>query len=345
MPPAPPSPARSPESRVGLCNTRHADTSVRPGGLHEAGVDTLKLAAYLAPGSLAGLAELPYTRTGGGGLLMHDASGTDDLLPGWRTLLYPQHGMVAVEGHPSGLRGVLAAPADLPALGQLPFDQLRALGVRHGARVASRIDCTATLRFDDPLQGVAFLMAVASVRFPGQKPEVIGYPPETVYGLAVNGRGRKLWRCYDSGLAYGTAERGVLVRLEDQWRPARHDRPSLEALGPNVIRDRFERRFATLWRAGQAQKVVTMPALATELHELVRRDQLDFRGAERMLGYCTFEALGAVDAIYPERQARRRRSEARSLGLMASEVLEPVEVDLAAILSRALGSDAWGAAG
>jgi hypothetical protein len=124
----------------------------------------------------------------------------------WSAHWIPALSLYCVEGHPSadGL-----CPGD--GLASAYAEVSRALDSEVGSyefRGVSRLDTTATYRFGDGREGVAFLGGLASLDWPRLKPVVWGKPPETVGLTARDSRGRLLARGYDSGLLRGTHARG-----------------------------------------------------------------------------------------------------------------------------------------
>ena len=203
----------------------------------------------------------------------------------------------------------------------------------------SRLDATATHLFGRSQEGIAFLQGFSALDWPRLKPEVIGKPPETVYLIARNGRGRKLARAYDTGLLRGTYARGEAIRLEDQGRFRSGARPTLD-IDP---RARFHRRFVPLWQSMKGVRVATLPVLTNRLASRLASEEITRSQAERMIGFLHLEAAGAS---CERRTWYRRRRELRDHGLVvADSFFEPVEVDMASILEAALESPAWGSSG
>jgi hypothetical protein len=96
----------------------------------------------------------------------------------WSAHWIPALSLYCVEGHPSadGL-----CPGD--GLASAYAEVSRALDSEVGSyefRGVSRLDTTATYRFGDGREGVAFLGGLASLDWPRLKPVVWGKPPETV---------------------------------------------------------------------------------------------------------------------------------------------------------------------
>jgi len=246
----------------------------------------------------------------------------------------PGLSLLAVEGHPTP--GALC-PADglEPAYHAVTRLLDREVGSYDFVGL-SRLDATATHLFGRGQEGVAFLQGFAALDWPRLKPEVIGKPPETVYLIAKNGRGKKLARAYDSGLLRGTHERGTAIRLEDQGRFPSGARPTL-SIDP---RARFHRRFVPLWQSMKGVRVASLPVLSERIRAQLRAGEITHAQAERMIGFLHLDTAGES---YERRTWYRRRRELRERGLVVADgFFEPVEVDVAAVLEAALDSPAWG---
>ena len=246
----------------------------------------------------------------------------------------PGLSLLAVEGHPTPGR---LCPGDGLALA---YDQVRGLLDRevgsYDFKGVSRLDATATRVFDAGQEGIAFLQGFSALDWPRLKPEVIGKPPETVYLLARNGRGRKLARAYDSGALRGTHTRGEAIRLEDQGRFASGARPTLD-IDP---RARFHRRFVPLWQSMKGVRVASLPILTEAVRKQLAAGDLSTAEAERMIGFLHLNTAGAA---YERRTWFRRRRELRDHGFVVADgFFESVDVDLGAVLEEALESPAWG---
>jgi hypothetical protein len=65
---------------------------------------------------------------------------------------------------------------------------------------------------------------------------------------------------------------------------------------------------------------------------------------ERLGGFIIAELGGGARSAYPERTYKRRRAELREHGLVvADDFFQPVEVELGAVLERALDTPLWDA--
>lgn len=330
----------------------------------KAGVDTWSLAWYLPPSgpcvrAMEALATVPGPRS----RLLEES--VEDHRVGW----FPGSRLLFVEGRPGG--DGLARPGDLPAVAQRVRDGLVDRGVvpprwplaplvkpavdgaatlgvvgESGFAGVRRLDATVDLPFARAGEGLAFLAGVSALPLPRCKTEVVresgGRRIETVY---LRGPGGKtvLGRCYDKGVESGVAERGKLVRPEDQRRFTRAFRPNLEHVsGTSFVRDSFVRRFEPLWKVSKGVLVAEVQRIAERVGELVQEGELSEVMAEKVVGYLVLDAAGV--GVARRATGYRRKALCRELGLvLADGVLESdVEVDLSEILERAFDSAAWG---
>lgn len=281
-----------------------------------------------------------WRRIGQGGSFLRED------VPDYKLQWFPEYGVLCAEGHPN--HDGLCAPWQLEAAYQGLLDSLEEYGVARPTRFLGlgRLDSTVTQRFGDGREGLAALMGIAALDVPACKPKVIGKPPETVYFVHERGRGRVLGRAYDKGLESGTAERGELVRLEDQRRWQSSARPQRDRFHAGFVRDRFESRFKALYRSAKGVKVAALPVLARTLADRVRAGDLTHREMERLGGFILAELGGGARASYPARTYKRRKAELRDHGLVVADAFfAPVEVELDAVLERALETPLWGASG
>jgi hypothetical protein len=121
------------------------------------------------------------------------------------------------------------------------------------------------------------LCAVAALPLPRMQTRVFFQPGgRAVETVALHGfRGKNLLaRMYDKGVESGRAERGELVRPEDQRRFPRSARLSMEGLAVERVRAMFHRRFQPLYLATKGVTVGDMPTLARKLDDLVMEGEL-----------------------------------------------------------------------
>jgi hypothetical protein len=319
-----------------------------------AGVDTWSVAWYVDSESaqrraLDALATEPSRRS--------------KLLPesirGHRVGLFPGVGLAFAEGHPDPER--LCPPGQLPeALEQLTAS-LREVGIvlprsptrtpwpgrgrRPGFAGIRRLDLTADLHFDSGSEGLAVLAGVAAMPLPRMatalQRQAGGRAIETVYLKGPGGK-RVLGRWYDKGIESGLAERGQLIRPEDQRRFEKSGRLPLEGLTPDLTRALFQRRFLPLWKATKGVTVATSPTLLIRLAELVDGGDLTGFQAEKLLGYLVAEEHQLGVSWLSTATAYRRKAHARELGLvLADGATEEVEVDLHGAIEAALEAEDW----
>lgn len=327
-----------------------------------AGVDTWSVAWYVDPDSparraLDALATQPAARS----------KLIPESISGYRVGLFPGPSMVYAEGHPDPeglcppnrlpgeferLVGVLAdCGIEVPRGRSLPARRLPRPGDdgswevrRAGEAGVRRLDLTADLAFDSGAEGLAALAGVAAMPLPriatSLQRQPGGRAVETVYLKGPGGR-RVLGRWYDKGVESGTAERGRLIRPEDQRRWDGRARLPVEALGAPVARELFQRRFLPLWKATKGITVGTSPELLRRLADLVEAGEVSGYQAERLLGYL-FAQENGVDDWLSTATTYRRKAECRELGLvLADGVVDQVEVDLHDVLEAALEAEDW----
>lgn len=254
----------------------------------------------------------------------------------------PDRRMLWAEGHPA-VDG-LAAPKTLLDAQRRLLRGLRDVGLPVGRDGGlRRFDSTVTLRFDDPLRGLAFLRGLAAVDVPRMKKAVyegsLGHP-ETVYLLGPGRSRRVLGRGYDKGVESGEAVRGTLVRLECQTRlpgeVGEYFTPELMTEHDQLVGAHFERRFAPVALSADGVHVGTAPALADRLAKLASEGRVSAAKAERLAGYL----LVGERLDRGERTRRRRRAELREFGLIVGDpARDSVDVDLGEPLDAALA--AW----
>lgn len=259
--------------------------------------------------------------------------------------------MVA-EGHPDP--EALCPPSELAGAVVRVSRSLREAGVdvpEHGRAFAApgfagldgvrRLDCTVDVQLE-PHVGLAVMAGIAALD-PGRGFQVVvtrqagGPAVETVAWRARRGI---VARVYDKGVEASIAPRGARVRLEAQRRWQAGARPDPLELTAAWVRDRFERRFAPLWKASKGVRVMGPNAIAHHLRQLVADGVLSPGRAVDAAGYLFLEQAG----VHVGSRATRYRH--RSILQEAGIVLDPcstgdVEVDLQAVLEEALETDAW----
>jgi hypothetical protein len=314
------------EREGGSCNTHLCFTSETP-TVSEKGIDTWRLVRYLDSDS-----ELKHlqNRCDERGKLPEKIAGhTVGVMPGYR--------MMWAEGHPS--QEGLASAANLAQAERTILASLDAANLPVGRDAGvGRLDQTVTLRFDRPAEGIAFLEGVATVDVPRTKPAVYGRPAETVYLLGA-ASGHVMARIYDKGLESGTAERGQLIRLENQTRYSKtaRMRAAMHAESPDRVAAKFASRFAPVAESLDGIHAASMPLLAEHLAAKVRAGDLTSRQAERFAGYLL---LSGTRGSMSRTTRWRRRRELRQHGLVLTNPLnDPVDVDVGAAVDAALA--AW----
>jgi hypothetical protein len=328
---------------AGRCNTPPAAKSGGFAEVRGGGIDTLKVASYVGDDrSLRALRQPGLTARaakGGAELVAHE-DGSPWPLPAVRALFYPASSLLTFEGHPSGASGVLATPDDVPGWCEDLRETLAQQGFRLDDRVGvARCDAAVDVR-TTPAYGRAVLAGVASVVPPRTKVETIRsvHALETVYYLGARGAKRARW--YDSGVAYGTAERLTRLRAEDQRR---YDRPSrrLDArtITTGNVRDAFRDRWGALSKATKGVTVATTTVIEDKLGVMVEEGELRFGTAARLLGGMALQRTG-VRA--PTRTAERFRADLRKHGLVELDgEREPVELDVGELVERVCDEAVW----
>jgi len=309
----------------------------------DAGIDTAKVSSYVAHDrSIRAMLEGQPTRNAGGGavLVLGDDGSKDWPVAGARTLFYPRFSLLAVEGHPSGARGALAAPDDVPGW----CEDLRTAFADRGVTVddrlgAARLDAAVTIR-TEPRDGAAILSGVAAIVPPRVKLETFRDRDaiETVY--YVTEKGRKLARCYDSGHHYGTAERLSTIRFEDQRT---YDRPSrrfdVRTVTTANVREAFRDRWGALAKATEGVSVSSVPVTVDRLGVMYETGAVTWAQAERAVGATLLLRSGCRPH---DKTLQRRRRELRELGVVLLEgELEPVDVHLGEVLERVCDEAVW----
>lgn len=250
--------------------------------------------------------------------------------------------LIWIEGH-AGSKDRLAHDAELPQKADRLRESLAELGIHTcGPARVSRLDTAVTQKFAEPLEGCAVLQGLALLNVPRCKPLVIGRPPETVGLININGK-RTLARSYDWGLHRKTCQRGTIVRMEAQDRFSRKQQSSAEDVAPGFAKEQFRKRFVPVWQAAKGMTVAGYPVLLRTMEARLRRGEMNSRQCERMAGYLVMEMAGVAGSVYPRSSFYRRRAELRDLGfVLADDLMEPVSVDISAVLEQALETECWG---
>lgn len=324
-----------------------------------AGVDTWSVCWYVGSDStasraLSGLATLPGARS--------------KLLPpesirGYRVGWFPGVGLAFAEGHPSP--DGLCPPRQLGQAFESLVEDLADLGLavprsrvrkgwtrRSGTPVPDgfagirRLDLTADLAFSSASEGLAVLAGVAAMPLPRIATSLQRQPGgraiETVYLKGPGGK-RILARCYDKAVEQGQlAQRGTLIRPEDQRRFDGRVRPPVEAVGPVLTRELFQRRFLPLWKATEGITVATAPELIGRVVDLHRNGKISPRQATSLLAHLAADSQGVSEDLWHRSTVYRRRGQCRELGLvLADGTIDEVEVDLHSVIEAALEAEDW----
>lgn len=214
-----------------------------------------------------------------------------------------------------------------------------------------RLDLASDVGFANPVDGQAFLQAMAHLDCPGYKRS----PVHSAGGSGVENiewrtprSFRVVHRCYDKGVESGTAEPGRLVRLERQWWVPSGERRTPEALEQTSLAALFAGPLRG-WVAPGVGVTAVGPydacGLLRERVGLARvggpsSSLLSLRVAERMAG--TIGVLSVYgDSWYGNpRTAQRRRAELRRVGIeFVPELTAGVRIDVGAVLQAACA--AW----
>jgi hypothetical protein len=286
-----------------------------------------------------------------------------DTVAGYRVGWFPGPRLAFVEGHPRSVG--LCAPAQLGDAFQALERQLADVGLvftpssahrpwrpatgdgpqAPGFAGVRRLDLTVDLRFGSGAEGLAVLAGVAAFPLPRVQTRVYRQPGgRAVETVALHGRSgrRLLGRWYDKGVESGAAPRGELLRPEDQRRFDGRSRLPLEAATPEACRGLFQQRFLPLWKATKEVKVATSTKLVERVHELVLAGELAGVEGERLIGHLVADEAALAEELVSRATCFRRRARCRELGLvLADGVTDEVEVDLHAVLERALEAEDW----
>lgn len=269
-----------------------------------------------------------------------DASGVgrrvfdlgDDYVGQW----FPEHGVLAVEGHPSGA-GSLCDPADLTAAAAKADELVAEFGGE--LRGIGRSDLTAGYRFDTAHEGRAFFAGMAAAELPRCETTRRGSPVHSVWWTGAKGRAIKA-RVYDKGLERGTHEPFLLGRLEDQRRYPSGKRVGLDELtDPAYVAERFRARFAPVAQAVEGLTCASLPIIGRALADEALYGYRTWKEAERLAGSLVLLAGGAREAYGRSTFYARRRALRDAGYVLADSWLEPVQVDLGEVVHAAV--DSW----
>src|SRR3954463_11751825 len=269
-----------------------------------------------------------------------------------RVMFWPGSGLLKAEGHP--VPGGLAPAAALPGALDRLVGALDVAGIpvptrprrfrrhreSHGFAGVRRLAVTVDLATEHGYEGRELLSAwEVAARSSGRfapRYHRPGHPGDTVYSAGSAGVES---RCYDKGAGSGTAAPGRLIRPEAQWRFRDLTSPlESEAASPEWLRDRFAKRFGQSYRGRIV--VGNMSELGQKLDAEVRSGNLTAKQARAIAGYIVMEPFGLAGV--PARTRRHLAAEARRFGFhLVDGVLEPIEVDLGAVLDEAERLDVW----
>lgn len=288
---------------------------------------------------------------------------------GHRVIWSGRAGLLWAEGHPSD--DGLLSPDLLPsAMAQLTTALLEADVPLPGGRSRDewdptfkgghyrttagfagvrRLDAACDLECTSMAEGLATLAGVGAVlSSPGFGKSDIWYGMdgkiETVYLRGYSGKS-VLGRWYDKGLESGVADRGRLIRPEDQRRYTKGRRRLPEDLTSEHVRAQFQDRFMPLWRACKGVTVGGPIVLAGKILDAIEEERVTAAVGESIAGHMLLTvAAGRHGAGRSKRTIYRREQEMRKLGLvLADGCLEEVEVRLDDALEAALDAGQWAA--
>jgi hypothetical protein len=318
----------------------HARAALRPlprsGRVVAAGVDTFSPCWYAESGSpLARAMQALATHRTRLAWLLPERVG------GYRVGWFAEPGLVFAEGRPGA--EALCTAAELPlALGRLqgaledlgvPVTTVPSAGVR-------RLDVAADLWTDSSAEGLALLecIGVASVGAGKLATYRAGRQVESV--LLKSRAGRTLARIYDKGAQSGAAPRGHWLRLEAQWRLPRASRIDPAEIEAVLLRERFQRRFDSLWKAAGGFRLGGLAAVGERIEAAVASGQLLPSRARSIAGYLVLAAAGIPQGA--KRTTYELERECRELGLSVSLLQAPERrVDVAAVLDECLAPEVW----
>lgn len=274
--------------------------------------------------------------------------------PQYRVMWWPGSGLLKAEGHPvaDGLAPVATLPRQLERLtGELQdagipapdgFRRFKRFKESEGFSGLRRLDLTVDLRTGDRDEGRQLMGAVeAAARASGCFApgwERRGKDGRTVYLAGDTG---VFGRWYDKGAESGQAPAYRRIRPEAQWRFRDLENAPDEQTRLDDV-DWMRERFAKRWGPGMRGVITVgdMTELGAKLAEAVRQKRITPAEARRIAGFLVMEPHG-LDGI-PYRTRARLASEVKKFGFhLVDGVLEPLEVDLGAVLEEAERADLW----
>jgi hypothetical protein len=260
---------------------------------------------------------------------------------GYRIGWFREHGLVFAEGRP-GADGLTSA-AELPEALRSLEGSVENLGIPVGSGSSAglrRLDVAVDLWMDSAVEGEAFLECVGGASLGAGK--LVAYrASRRVESVLVKTRAnRTKARLYDKGVETGRAPGGRWIRLEAQWRFPRTGRPPVGQLGGSVLRDRFARRFDSLWQAAEGVRVGGYEVVSERLGEAVAAGRLAPSRARSIAGYLVLRAAGV-----PQGAARTEYEldrDCRELGLsIAIGTASTRYFDAATVLDECFRAEVW----
>ena len=308
----------------------------RQGRVLAAGLDTISPCWYAEPGSplaraMAALATEP-TRL---------ASLLPEPVAGFRVGWFEQPGLVFAEGRPGG--EALCAAHDLPAALTSLLSALDDLGIPVGAVPGAglrRLDIAADLWTESAVEGLGFLECVGAASLGAGKLATYRAGRQVQSVMVKTRAGRTRARVYDKGAQNGHAQPGRWLRLEAQWRFPRSARVSAEEIDPDLLRERFRRRFEPLWQASGGFRLGGLGVVGERIAAAVASGQLLPSRARSVAGYLVLAATGIPQGA--KRTTYELDRECRELGLSVSLLQAPERrVDVAAVLDECFAPGVW----
>ncbi len=252
-------------------------------------------------------------------------------------MLWPQNGLVAVEGRMSAMlsrdgddhelaparRLMEAEKAAEEVLG----DVLDYRPCGHTIVEGRRYDLAAELNFDQGADGLAFLRTIGGMCPARMRLSHERGPDgqlQTVYVRTARA-GVIQQRFYDKGVESGSHPAGQRIRAESQMRPVKSKRQSLGAIGRSDLRSQFIRRMDAYVKPEHDVIAAGPDAALEHLVGQFARDELSAARTERLVGsLAILEKYGR--AVYDDRQGRRRLQALRQAGVALEHELPPDRV-------------------